>query len=258
MKSQLECVLAALIVPLMSLSGCSRQPNTPAAKPAEAHPVYFHVDAATAGSLEGTVHFAGARPKAQPIDMSEDPACVQAHHGKAFDESVEVGPKNSLGNVFVYVEKGLEGKTFETPSTPVVIDQAGCWFVPRVLGVQTGQVLKVINSDPVTHNIHPQAAVNREWNHSQGPGDPPIERRFTQTEVMIPVKCNIHSWMRAYIGVLPHPYFSVSNTDGSFAIPNLPPGTYTIAAWQEKLGTQRQTITIAPGQKATVSFAFHS
>ena len=188
--------------------------------------------------------------------MSEDPACVHAHKSKAYDESIEVGPKNGLGNVFVYVEKGLEGKTFETPATPAVIDQAGCWFVPRILGLQTGQVLKVINSDPVTHNIHPQATTNREWNHSQGPGDPPIERRFTKPEVMIPVKCNIHGWMRAYIGVLPHPYFAVSSTTGAFQIPNLPPGTYTIAAWQEKLGTQRQTITVQTGQKADVNFTF--
>ena len=188
--------------------------------------------------------------------MSDDPACVHAHHGKVYDQTIALGPRDSLENVFVYVEKGLEGKTFEVPGTTVTIDQTGCWFVPRVVGIQTGQVLKVINSDPVTHNIHPQPQTNREWNHSQGPGDPPIERKFTQPEVMIPVKCNIHSWMHAWIGVLPHPYFAVSNTAGVFQIPNLPPGTYTIAAWQEKLGTQRQTVTIQPGGNAELRFTF--
>jgi hypothetical protein len=126
------------------------------------------------------------------------------------------------------------------------------------VGIQTGQVLQVVNSDPVTHNIHPLATINREWNHSQGPGDPPIERSFSKPEIMIPVKCNIHGWMRAWIGVLPHPYFAVSNTAGRFEIPNLPPGTYTIAAWQEKLGTQFQTVTIPPGGKKDLHFIFRS
>jgi hypothetical protein len=248
-----------LLLPAMLLAGCSqKQPG--ASKPtsaAEPQPAYFQVDPATAASVSGTVQFSGRKPAPKPINMSEDPACVEAHHGKPVDESLVVGPKNGLANVFVYIEKGLEGKTFATPAAHVVIDQTGCWFVPRVIGLQTGQVFEVVNSDPVTHNIHPRASVNREWNHSQGPGDPPIQRRFTQPEVMIPVKCNIHSWMHAYIGVLTHPYFAVSNAAGAFEIPNLPPGTYTIAAWQEKLGTQRQTLTVKPGEKVNLHFAFH-
>ncbi len=247
-----------LILPAMLLAGCSQK--QPAAKPASAaepQPAYFQVDPATAVSVSGTVQFSGRKPSPKPINMSEDPACVEAHHGKPVDESLVVGPKNGLANVFVYIEQGLEGKTFATPTTHVVIDQTGCWFVPRVIGLQTGQVFEVVNSDPVTHNIHPRATVNREWNHSQGPGDPPIQRRFTQPEVIIPVKCNIHSWMHAYIGVLTHPYFAVSNAAGAFEIPNLPPGTYTIAAWQEKLGTQHQTLTVKPGEKANLHFVFH-
>jgi hypothetical protein len=188
--------------------------------------------------------------------MSEDPACVEAHHGKAYDESLVVGPKDSLANAFVYIEKGLEGKKFEVPATPVVIDQHGCWFRPRVIGIQTGQVLQVINSDPVTHNIHPMAHINREWNHSQGPGDAPLSRKFIKPEVMIPIKCNIHSWMHAFIGVLDHPYFSVSKDDGTFAIRNLPPGTYTLGVWQEDLGTQERQITVGPHQDAVADFTF--
>jgi hypothetical protein len=258
-KQQFETTLIRLVLPVMLLAGCSRkQPatsdTTSVAKP---QPAYFRVDPATAASVSGTVQFSGRKAAPKAIDMSEDPACVHAHHGKPVDESLVVGPRNGLENVFVYIEQGLEGKTFATPTTPVVIDQTGCWFVPRVIGIQTGQVLQVVNSDPVTHNIHPRATINREWNHSQGPGDPPLERRFMQPEVMIPVKCNIHSWMHAYIGVLSHPYFTVSNTTGAFEIPNLPPGTYTIAAWQEKLGTQHQTLTVEPGGKANVHFVFH-
>jgi hypothetical protein len=188
--------------------------------------------------------------------MSNDPACVEAHHGKAFDESVLVSPKGLLENAFAYVKTGLEGKHFATPTSAVVIDQAGCWFKPRILGIQTNQVFQVVNSDPVTHNIHPMAMTNREWNHSQGAGDPPLIRKFIKPEVMIPVKCNIHSWMHAYIGVLEHPYFAVSQADGTFTIPNLPPGTYTIGIWQEKLGTLEQQVTVAPHANAQMNVVF--
>jgi hypothetical protein len=125
-----------------------------------------------------------------------------------------------------------------------------------VLGIQVGQPLSVVNSDPVTHNIHPMAQINREWNHSQGAGDEPLARKFLKPEIMIPVKCNIHSWMHAFIGVLDHPYYAVSNDTGTFTIPNLPPGDYTLEAWHEKLGTQDQKITVSPSGKVTADFTF--
>lgn len=249
------CCLASVIVLTIGCSGKTDkgQAAAPASPPP---PSYFHVDAATAGSISGSIRYTGKKPAPKLIDMSEDPACVEAHKGKAYDQSLVVGSRGALGNAFVYIKQGLEGKTFEVPSTPVTIDQKGCWFRPRVLGIQTGQVLQVINSDPVTHNIHPMAMVNREWNHSQGPGDPPMNRKFTKPEIMIPVKCNIHSWMHAFVGVLDHPYFDVSKDDGSFEIKNLPPGTYTIAVWQEKLGTQEQQVTVAPSGKVNANFTF--
>jgi plastocyanin len=244
----------------IALAGCNSKTaaptaSTPAATPAAAPVDYYKVDPATAGSIAGTLRYTGKKPAKKLIDMSEDPACVDAYKGqpKPSDESLIVSSKGELGNAFVYIEKGLEGKNFPISDAPVTIDQKGCWFRPRVMGIQVGQVLKVVNSDPVTHNIHPMAMVNREWNHSQGPGDEPISRKFTKPEVMIPVKCNIHSWMHAFIGVLDHPYFAVSKDDGTFTISNLPPGTYTLAVWQEKLGTTRQQITIAAGQNATAN-----
>jgi plastocyanin len=237
--------------------GCSRKTETaPATKSPQPAVTYFKVDPATAASITGTIRYKGKVLPHKPIDMSEDPACVAAHHGKASDESLQVGRGGALEDAFVYIKSGMEGKNFETPSEAVVIDQNGCWFQPHVLGVQTNQLVKIVNSDPVTHNIHPMAEVNRAWNHSQGPGDPPLERKFTKPEIMIPVKCNIHGWMHAYIGVLDHPYFSVSKNDGTFTIGNLPPGTYTLAVWQEKLGTQEQTITITPQQHAVVDFTY--
>jgi plastocyanin len=243
------------------LASCSRQPpptqqkseRTESAKPAV---VYFHPDPNTAGVLSGKIQFRGKRPIRQKIDMDEDPQCSEMHQKGLYNESLVVNRNGTLANVFVYIKGGLEGKIFETPSTPVTIDQKGCWFEPRVLGIQTGQTLRVTNSDPVTHNIHPLAQINHAWNQSQSEGAMPLARRFTKPEVMIRVKCNIHSWMRAWIGVLEHPYFAVTKTTGTFQIGDIPPGTYTIAAWQEELGEQTQQVTIEPSGRKTVDFTF--
>jgi plastocyanin len=238
------------------LAACS---GTPAKKPeskAEPPPSYFKVDPATAGAVKGAIHFTGKKPARKKIDMSSDPACAAAHHGAAYDESLVVNPNGTLANAFVYIKSGLEGKTFETPRAPVTIDQRGCWFRPRVLGIQTGQTLEVTNSDPVTHNIHPLAQVNREWNHSQGEGDAPLARKFIKPEVMIRVKCNIHSWMHAFIGVVDNPYFAVTGSDGAFAIRNVPPGDYVIGVWTETLGTQEQKVTVGPSGEVDTTFTF--
>jgi plastocyanin len=247
----------AACLAIVLLASCNSKSKTESQTTvAPAAPVYFKVDPATAGAVRGTVRFTGKKPTRKPIDMSEEPACVEAHHGRAYDESEVVNPNSTLANVFIFIKGGLEGKTFEIPPTPVTIDQQGCWFHPRVLGIQTGQVLQVVNSDPVTHNIHPLAQINREWNHSQGQGDAPLARKFLKPEIMIPVKCNIHRWMRAYIGVVDNPYFAVSGADGSFEIGNLPPGDYVIEAWHETLGNQEQKITVPPQGKTAVSFTF--
>jgi plastocyanin len=156
----------------------------------------------------------------------------------------------------VYVKQGLEGKTFDRPQLAVVLDQKGCRFVPRVLGIQAGQTFKVTNSDPVTHNVHPIAKMNREWNQSQSPDDPPLERRFARPEVMVRVKCNVHSWMRSWVGVLDHPYFAITGPDGSYEINNLPPGEYTLEAWHETLGTQEQKVKVDAQGKASAMFRF--
>ena len=257
LRSASSLVFAAALI-----AGCKSKPaessTAPAATTTAAAPAapVFTVDAATDGTISGTVKYTGVRPKPKPIDMSSDPSCVAAHKGKAYDESLIVGAKGGLGNAFVFIEKGLEGKHFAVPTAAVTIDQAGCWFRPRVLGLQTGQTLDVVNSDPVTHNIHPMATVNREWNHSQGPGDPPMHRTFSKQEIMIPVKCNIHGWMHAFLGVVDHPYFATTTDDGTFTLPNLPPGTYTVTAWHETLGRQSTTITVAASGKAEANLSF--
>jgi plastocyanin len=256
--NKFHCLLAALAL----LAGCSQAPVTKTEKadktekPVAAAPVYFKVDPATAGVLKGKISFTGKKPAKKKIDVSEDPQCAKMHKTGPFDESVVVNPNGTLANVFVYIKQGLEGKTFEPPAEPVTIDQSGCWFKPRVIGIQTGQTLKVTNSDPVTHNIHPLAQVNRAWNQSQDPGAEPLKRRFKEREVMIKVKCNIHSWMRAWIGAVEHPYFAVTGADGTFEIRNVPPGDYTIEVWQEQYGTQEQKVTVKPSGSEAVDFTF--
>jgi plastocyanin len=241
---------------LAMTAGCAKksQPAPHHAQPAQ--PPAFHVDPATAGSIAGTIRYTGKRPPQRAIDMSSEPACVKAHRGKAYDESLMVSPGGGLANAFIYIKSGLEGKRFDASALPVTIDQSGCWFHPRVLGIQAGQPFEVVNSDPVTHNIHPMAQINREWNHSQGAGDPPLQRRFLKPEIMVPVKCNIHSWMHAYIGVVDNPYYAVSDRNGAFSIGNLPPGTYTVGVWQESLGTQEQQVTVTPQAKTQLNIVF--
>ena len=248
--------LPVLAILALALAACARQEPTPTPKPA-AKPIYFKVDPATVAEISGTIRFTGKKPSATPIDMDQDQDCarMQAKQHRS-DEAVSVNSNGTLANVFVYLKTGLEGKIFEPKSEAGAIDQQGCWFGPRVVGVQTAQPLRVTNSDPVTHNIHPMAAVNREWNQSQGPGDEAFSRKFAKPEIMIPVKCNIHKWMHASIAVVEHPYFAVSGTDGSFAIANIPPGSYTLAAWQEKFGWQEQTVILAPAAKIKLSFTF--
>jgi plastocyanin len=253
-KFPLTFVLVAL------LAGCGSQPakeqKAEKAPAPAAAPVYFKVDAATAGTLTGKISFTGKKPAKKKIDVSEDPQCAKMHAAGLYDEAVVVNPNGTLANVFVYIRQGLEGKAFGPPVEPVVIDQSGCWFKPRVFGIQTGQLLNVTNSDPVTHNIHPLAQVNRAWNQSQEPGSEPLKRRFKEREVMIRVKCNIHSWMRAWIGVVEHPYFAVTGAAGTFEIKNIPPGDYTLEVWHEQYGTQEMKVTVKPSGKEDLAFAF--
>lgn len=250
-----EAIRPAAALICLLLTGCTTTPpaKQPAAAAPPAKPAYFRVDPATAGTITGHVMFTGKPPQPKPVSMEADSDCQQKQRVRT-DESVVLGKGGSLGNAFVYVKAGLQGKTFEPPPQAVTIDQNGCWFTPHVLGIQVGQQLKVTNSDPVTHNIHPVAQVNREWNQSQSPGAEPLERQFSQPEIMVPVRCNIHRWMRAYIGVVDHPYFAVTPKNGRFTWQNVPPGTYTLALWHELLGTQEQQITVAPRQTADVQF----
>jgi plastocyanin len=215
------------------------------------------VDPATASSVSGRVTFAGTPPTLPPLRMDSDPNCAQ-QGGTAPDESVVGGADGALENVFVYVKDGLGSLRFPVPSSAIVLDQKGCRYVPHVLGAQVGQTVEILNSDPTLHNIHAVPMSNREFNTGQPIRGMRHTHRFTAREVMVPFKCDVHPWMHAYIGVLDHPFFAVTSADGSFELQGLPPGTYTVEAWHERLGTQTQMVTIGAKETGTVAFSFKS
>lgn len=206
------------------------------------------------GSIKGVVAFKGVAPEARKIQMGSDPVCEQKGQGATFEDVLVHDGK--LQNVFVYVKSGLPQNSFQTPSAEAVLDQSGCRYVPHVLGVQTNQVVKILNSDNTSHNVHPVPQKNREWNENQYPSAPPIMKRFSEPEVLIPVKCNQHSWMKAYVGVLAHPFFAVTGADGSFNLKGLPPGDYEVEAWHEKLGAKTAKVTVKEKAEADAPFEF--
>lgn len=249
--------LALTVIPTLLVISCGG--GNPTTKQVEqTAPVqYFRVDSTTAGSIVGKVTFTGARLAMKIISMEADAGCQAANAGHPVsDPSLVVAKNGALANTFVYIQAGLEGKKFEPPKEPASLDQHGCMFAPRVLGLQAGQSLDLKNGDSVSHNIHPLPSNNREWNQEQPPHAAEAHHKFARAEVMIPVKCNIHNWMHAYIGVLDHPYFAVTGLDSSFEIRNVPPGDYTLTAWQEKLGEQKQQVHIAPSAAAAVNFEY--
>src|SRR6202795_5021421 len=244
------CVLPGLAL----LAGCGKkeaeeQPAAPAASTAA--PAATPIDPATVASVSGTVKFDGAAPKAAKIDMSQDPNC----RGSNTAENVVVAD-GDLANVFVYVKEGLGNRTFAIPNDPVVLDQSGCRYHPHVLGVMAGQTVKIANSDPTTHNIHPTPKDNREWNESQAPQAPPLEKTFAREEILLPVKCNQHPWMRMFISVTKSPFYAVTGPNGKFEIKGLPPGDYTLAFVHEKLGEQDLKVTLGAKESKTLDVSF--
>lgn len=227
---------------------------TPAAAPAAAPAA--PIDPATVATVTGKVSFEGQAPAKVRIRMDAVPACTEASKEPAFSEEVVVNDNKTLKNVFVYVKEGLGDRAFPAPAEDVVIDQKGCTYHPHVLGLVAGQKLRIKNSDPTNHNIHPMPAQNREWNTSMPPGAADLVQEFARAEVMIPVKCNVHPWMKSYVGVLKHPFFAVTGADGSFELKGLPPGDYTIEAWHEKYGTMQQKVTVGPKESKEVAFGF--
>lgn len=247
-------VVVAFSVALVA-AACGGSEQAPPAATAASTAAGPRIDQATAGEVKGTVVIDGAAPANERIRMIADPACSRQAQGDQFQETYMVGADGkSLGNVFVYVKDGLGNYAYDPATTPIVLDQQGCRYHPHVLGIRVGQPLEIANNDPTLHNIHAIPKSNTEFNNGQPIQGMKTTHIFTQAEVMIPFKCDVHGWMNAFIGVLDHPFFAVTSSDGTFSLKGLPPGTYTVEAWHEKLGTTTQSVTI--GAKETKEVAF--
>lgn len=206
-------------------------------------------------TVSGRVTFEGTAPPPRPVRMASDPGCLPAGEG-ATSEALLVGADGGLQNVFVYVKDGLGDARFPVPSDPVLLDQDGCRYTPHVFGVQVGQPVSISNSDRTLHNVHTMPTSNQGFNFGQPAGVPAVTRVFNEPEIMVPFKCDVHPWMSAYLGVVPHPFFVVSQADGRFEITGLPAGTYTLEAWHEELGTQTIEVTVDGTSEAEAAFTF--
>jgi plastocyanin len=243
--------LSGLLLTTACNKNTEQSTNKTADKEAAPAPAATPIDPATVATVKGAVKFDGTAPKPSKIDMSQDPACKGANEA----ENIVVSG-GDLANVFVYVKDGLGNRAFDVPKDPVVLDQSGCKYHPHVLGVMAGQTVQIKNDDQTTHNIHPTPKDNREWNESQPPSSPAIEKNFAREEIMLPVKCNQHPWMKMYVSVVKSPFYAVTDKSGKYEIKGLPPGDYTIAFVHEKLGEQDQKVTVAAKETKTVDQNF--
>ena len=213
--------------------------------------------AVAASSITGTVTFDGKAPALKPLAMDADPACAKKHSGPVPSEALVLGTGNSMGNIMVWVSKGLPaGKTYAAPKTPVTLDQKGCQYVPHVMGIMVGQAYRILNSDGILHNLHALPKINSGFNKPMPATVKETSATFGKPEPLFPIKCDVHPWMQAYIGVYTHPFFSVTSTDGKYTISGLDPGTYEITAWHERLGTQTASVTVGASDTKTQNFKF--
>ena len=245
--------LASLLV--LFAAACGGGSDTAESEPAAAEPAAAEESTPMGtASISGTIAFDGEAPARTPVRMK--PECMDQHDSDPMSEEALVSD-GAVQNAFVYVSAGLpDGYSYATPGDAVVLDQVGCQYSPRVLGMQTGQTLRIENSDPFQHNVHPFPEDNRGFNESTpGEGDY-LEKTFQIPEQMISVKCDVHVWMQAYVGVMDHPYYATSGADGSFTISGLPAGTYTVTTWHEQFGTQEMEVTVGDGESGEAGFTY--
>jgi plastocyanin len=208
------------------------------------------------GVITGQVDFEGTPPKRIRVSTASDPVCAELHPGPMYLEDYAVNPDGSLPNAFVYVESGLGAGSYPVPKQPAVLTQVGCMFRPHVFGVMAGQPIEIVSKDQTTHNVDFVPRKNRGWDRSLLPGAAPLYIRFRKPEIMIPVTCNAHRWMYAYVGVTTNPFYAVTGSDGRFTIAGLPAGVYGLSVWTATFGTQEQQVVVNENQSSAVHFVF--
>ena len=217
--------------------------------------IFSALSSAHAATITIKAPFEGQAPAVEKIKTDADPKCKMMHPDGMTADQVIVNPNGTLQNVFVYVKEGLSGKKFDAPKEAIIFDQKGCQYYPKVFGIQVGQPLEILNSDDTLHNVHALPANSQSFNLGMPIKGMKLKKTFTKPEVMVKIKCEVHSWMMAYAGILDHPFFAVTGDDGSAVIKDLPPGEYTIEAWHEKYGSQTQKLTVTDADQET-SFSF--
>jgi len=242
-----------LVVALAACGGGAEESPPTGGEDASGEPVGAQP---TGGStISGVVNFTGTAPDQDPIFMDAEPVCQEKYPDGAFTETVVVNDNGTLQNVFLSVTEGLPDQEWAVSSDAVLLDQSGCSYIPHVLGVQTGQDIVIRNSDGILHNIHPMPTNNRPFNLGQ-PVEMETTRQFATSEIMIPVECDVHDWMLGYIGVVDHPFFAVTGTDGSFEISGLPAGDYVVEAWHELYGTQTISVSVPEDGTEQIEFTY--
>jgi len=271
MRAKSLAGFAALLVALTSVGSCGggggeKEAATPAGEaaapvgePAGRPATTSLPGTGSGGYIQGSIRLEGTPPATTPLNMGADPYCKAQHAAAPASESLVVGAGGALRHVFVYVKAGLPaGQAYAAPSEPVVLDQVGCQYRPHVFGIMVGQPLRIQNSDGTLHNVHSLSRNTRAFNVGLPDKGQHVMRSFSAEEIMVRIKCDVHPWMECWAGVLPHPFFAVSGDGGAFAIEDVPPGTYTLEAWHEKLGAQTQSVTVETGRPVTVDFAFQA
>ena len=246
----MRCHLAAasLLLVIVACGGNDAPPPAPVRQPTP-------LDLATTGTITGQVRFEGTPPPMKEIRFGSFAECSTQHPGPVYSDDALVHD-GRVQNAFVYVSAGLGDRVFAIPEAAVEIDQRGCLYVPNVAGAQVGQLITFVNGDPAIHNVHGTPAGAPGWNFVLSRRGAERQLRILQPDVAVSLRCDLHPWMQAWIGVVDHPYFAVTGTDGAFRLANVPPGTYTITAWHERFGTQSQQVTIAERGTSTVDLAF--
>lgn len=245
------------ILSLLLLTSLSTYSYVPSQTPQDDSDKPVYHTTGNEANVVGTISVTGTVPQPLSIDMSADHACTKLV--RKLETEWFVTNKNKLQNVFVYLKgEPLQNYRFEVPTFEPILQHEKCRYSPHVMGLHVGQPLHIVNSDPTVHNTHPTPKVNQEWNFSQPPHSPAVVKKFMRPEVVIPFKCNQHPWEKAYVGVLKHPYFAVSDELGRFEIRNVPPGVYKLVVWHEKLGEQERELTLLAGENRSADFTLNA